>query len=832
MTGLGTLFVKLSADATELKKAFDDGKSQMEAFSSAASGIAKVAASAFAGLTAAIGGATYVADQQRIAELRLGSAIKGTGAAIDPQRIKDYAASLQQLTTFGDEASIEAAAMLTTFQLTEDQVVGLLPRVQNLASMYGMDLRTSAITVGKALSSGVGVLSRYGITLSEVQKEAYKTADATQRVSILMEALDRNTGPAAQILANTATGAMKQFKNAVGDAIEQLGFMVDIPIKEAFQGVTESVAKLTGWLSSLSPQTKEFIGKLAIGITIAAGVTAALAAIASVIPTLIAGFSALGVVVSGALWPATVIIAAIVAALASVVLYVGVVKKIWTSNFLGIRTSTLSVIKSISAAFNWLWGAITSGVQLVVEAHMSMFRLIADAVKKITFGKVDIKVPDTAGDLFEKMSGAVGDAIDVAADKASKVGSLLADSFVEGISTIGGMFKGLLPDFSAQPPTNSSTAGGMGAEVGGTSTATKATSATAPTSNEPMAGGISDISSQIQPIIDEQAASWAAVGETFNSALSNLSQGATTAANNYLQSQVAAGQISQEAASRMASDTQDATNVMSAAVNGFAKGGVMGAVTGALSSLFSKSNAFGKVVTKLGALFSGLMKALEPLFRTLSNALQPVFEALSKILAPISSLLQVLSILTPLFKLVGKIFEVVGNILYVFAWVIASVWNFLLDIVASIVGIFSKSKARSIRNQKIHVTRELAEEDNTSATNENTDATRQNTTQVHEFGETVESVNEELGNVPDAFKIANARFNAIDGVTSDITTPPAEGSGGAFSGATINIIAQDPEEAYDRLQDAAAKRSFESSGTTIVRGDTHGTGTTGGLGRR
>jgi hypothetical protein len=216
----------------------------------------------------------------------------------------------------------------------------------------------------------------------------------------------------------------------------------------------------------------------------------------------------------------------------------------------------------------------------------------------------------------------------------------------------------------------------------------------------------------------------------------------------------------------------------------------------------------------------------------LAKALQSVFEALSKILAPIASLLQVLSILTPLFAIVGKIFEVVGTILYAFAWVVASVWNFLLDIVASIVGIFSKSWARDVRKQKINVSRELAEEDNTSATDENTEATRRNTTQVHEFGETVESVNEELGNVPDAFKIANARFNVIDGVTSDATTPPAEGSGGAFSGAVINIVAQDPEEAYDRLQDAAAKRSFESSGTTIVRGDTHGTGTTGGLDRR
>lgn len=575
-----------------------------------------------------------------------------------------------------------------------------------------------------------------------------------------------------------------------------------MPIARELLGWAEKAASLFG---SLSDETKKWIFGLG-----AAGTAVGALALA---------FSILG----GAVVP----LALIAGALAGIILGVGIVKKAWQSDFGYIRTITTGVVKGIAIMFSWLWDQLKAGIKFVVDAHIKMFGMLADALKKITFGKVDftdmfdVSADDMFGDLGEGLKDALGKGLETAKDGAKVVGEFLSDSFKEGLSTVGGVMKDAASGLLAMLPRS----GGIGG--GGASTPTQATSATASTRNEPMAGGIPDISEKIQPIIDEQAASWAAVGETFNSALSNLSQGATTAANNYLQSQVAAGQISQEAASRMAANTQEAIDVMSAAMDGFAKGGIIGAVTGAFSSLFSKSSAFGKVVSKLGTLFSGLMKALEPVFRTLANALQPLFKALSSILAPIASLLQVLSILAPLFKLVGKIFEVVGTILYAFAWVIASVWNFLLDIVASIVGIFSKSWARDVRKQKIHVSRELAEEDNTSATDENTDATRRNTTQVHEFGETVESVNEELGNVPDAFKIANARFNAIDGVTSDITTPPAEGSGGAFSGATINIIAQDPEEAYDRLQDAAAKRSFESSGTTIVRGNTHGTGTTG-----
>ncbi|MFH1602459.1 MAG: hypothetical protein ABIH03_00955, partial [Pseudomonadota bacterium] len=290
---LGTLAVTLRADTARFVSDMDVARAQIGKIADAAKTVAVISGAAFAGLAGGIGAAMKAASGQRSAEIKLAAAIRGTGAAIDASKIKEYAGALQKVTTFGDEATISAAAMLTTFQLTEDQVLALMPRVQNLSAMYGMDLNSAALTVGRSLTAGAGALSRYGITLSEVQKEAFETGNQMQKVAVLMQALDANTGPAAAALANTGVGAFVQMKNAANDLVEELGFLVEGPMISGFKKAQEIISELIARFQAMSPETKKLVGESILVATAIAGVVTGLAGIAAVLPSVIAGFGAL-----------------------------------------------------------------------------------------------------------------------------------------------------------------------------------------------------------------------------------------------------------------------------------------------------------------------------------------------------------------------------------------------------------------------------------------------------------------------------------------------------------------------------------------------------------
>ena len=162
---------------------------------------------------------------QEVSHAKLSAAIKGTAQSIDQSRLEKLAADLQKVTTFGDEATIEMMALLTTFNLTQDQIESLTPRIQNISAIMGTDMQSAAIAVGKAISTANwGALTRFGIIIDE---DTQKSGDFVE----IMKAIDRNTGPAAEELAKGA-GAAEQLANEFGDLREVAGEAL-IPVLKA-----------------------------------------------------------------------------------------------------------------------------------------------------------------------------------------------------------------------------------------------------------------------------------------------------------------------------------------------------------------------------------------------------------------------------------------------------------------------------------------------------------------------------------------------------------------------------------------------------------------------
>tara|TARA_R100000781_G_scaffold21495_2_gene16165 strand:+ start:3404 stop:5848 length:2445 start_codon:yes stop_codon:yes gene_type:complete len=150
------------------------------------------------------------ADQE-LAQRRLTIALGHTS-----KTLVDQASSLQKVTRFGDEAIINAQAMVATFVKEEDQVAKVTEAVLDLASAKGMDLNTAADLVARSIGSSTNALSRYGI-------EASGSAGSTERLDSIINNVQKRFGGFAKGELNTVSGMLSATANAVGDAGEAFG---------------------------------------------------------------------------------------------------------------------------------------------------------------------------------------------------------------------------------------------------------------------------------------------------------------------------------------------------------------------------------------------------------------------------------------------------------------------------------------------------------------------------------------------------------------------------------------------------------------------------------
>ena len=188
-------------------------------------------AAIFVGIVSGIKKWTAAAATQERAEVKLETTLRNlTDASVEQvEALKDQSAALQELTGYGDEQIISAQAMLATFKLTAEQIGILTPSLLDMgeaARKSGadhVDLETIAIAVGKAFSSGIGSLSRYGVAMTDAQKEAFKLADQQGKVQIVSEVLQDNFEGLAEAVGKTYEGAVRKADAAQGDFSETLG---------------------------------------------------------------------------------------------------------------------------------------------------------------------------------------------------------------------------------------------------------------------------------------------------------------------------------------------------------------------------------------------------------------------------------------------------------------------------------------------------------------------------------------------------------------------------------------------------------------------------------
>jgi hypothetical protein len=156
------------------------------------------------------------------AKLRRGLDNVATATTGGADKLIDYAAALQQVTTFGDEQIISAAAILATFQLNSDAIGHILPRLLDMSTSYA-ELETNALLLGKAFTGNAASLSRVGVQFDQMELKAAQVAGTVSEFNFLIEALDENYLGLAETMIKTKYGEMENFEKRISDVKERVG---------------------------------------------------------------------------------------------------------------------------------------------------------------------------------------------------------------------------------------------------------------------------------------------------------------------------------------------------------------------------------------------------------------------------------------------------------------------------------------------------------------------------------------------------------------------------------------------------------------------------------
>lgn len=182
--------------------------------------------------------------KQEVAEAKLTAAMKNvkTASADATDELIKQAGALQKLTTYGDEEIINAQAMLATFQLNEEQIKAITPRLLDMAAASqaagkaDADLQSIAIALGKGFTGQIGILGRYGVVLDKARIE-------TEGFAGIIKSLDDNYKGMAETVAATSAGALTQFQNQMGDMKEDVGELMSdylMPFLKLFKSMLDA----------------------------------------------------------------------------------------------------------------------------------------------------------------------------------------------------------------------------------------------------------------------------------------------------------------------------------------------------------------------------------------------------------------------------------------------------------------------------------------------------------------------------------------------------------------------------------------------------------------
>lgn len=216
-----------SAAGKSAKKLGDKSKS-IDKLSKSFSGMGRIVAALGIGVAFKKMVENTARQEQAIAQLNNTLESTELAAGKASEELINTAASLQKITTYGDEAIIEMQSLLLTFKdIKGDNFDRTTVAVLDMATAMKIDLKSASIQLGKALNDparNLSALTRSGIQFTAAQTDMIKAMQASGNVAgaqtIILKELESQFGGSAEAARDTLGGAISGLSNAFNDLFE------------------------------------------------------------------------------------------------------------------------------------------------------------------------------------------------------------------------------------------------------------------------------------------------------------------------------------------------------------------------------------------------------------------------------------------------------------------------------------------------------------------------------------------------------------------------------------------------------------------------------------
>lgn len=457
---------RFGGNSDDLEKMFKRAEGGFEHLESLAGAVES--AFAFEKIKSAFESFIEESDKAEVSSMKLRSTMTASGMGGDPKEIEEMGEALEQLTTFQADATVEAGAMLSRFHLTQDQIVTMLPAVQDLAAFMGGDLASAADSVGRATQVGSMGLRALNLGFTSNQRAAFDAADANGRLSMIMAKINSTAPGFAQAMAQTAGGAAKQLGNQFDQLKQSIGAALEKPIVVVMHAAADAVHTATNAFEQMNPILRGTIVAMGVGTGGVAALGAAFAgavnaikllsplfgplitgfastmnaerSLASTTTALKASFASMRVTAITAWGGIIVPIAAVAGAIVGVIAIVGVMSNVWENNIGNIQQKVAQLKQTFSDLGDWVKSLFSGLVANVVTAVAYMTNRVK-GMNEQTAGIAAVKTGQEASASVDKAFGAVAEGLSIAIDSGAialkYAGQSLRDNLLTGAHALG-----------------------------------------------------------------------------------------------------------------------------------------------------------------------------------------------------------------------------------------------------------------------------------------------------------------------------------------------------------------------------------------------------------
>jgi len=342
--------------------------------------VAKAAIGVFAGMgiKSFLDSSLHSWDEQEKAIIGLEAVLKSNGREVEEtsKSYQAFATDMQNVTTTGDEVTVNLLKQAETFELTGASAKVATKEAMALAAINDSSAQ-SMIRITAAMAQGdiekAMMFSRMIPQLRGVKDETEFVARYQKLAAAGMEVMNKE--------AETATGRMQQLNNDWGDFKEQLGET----LSKGIAPVANALRDQAKWIQTLSGNTRTV---LAATLAFAAG----LVIVATLGPTVASGITTIAsatkaLTISMATNPVGLLVIGLVAAATAVIVY---------RDNLAMTSEEIAKMNNRLDATKNLWEKMNQGVRVKTTENLSDINKIGgtEAKKKALQEEIEILKDD------------------------------------------------------------------------------------------------------------------------------------------------------------------------------------------------------------------------------------------------------------------------------------------------------------------------------------------------------------------------------------------------------------------------------------------------------